>query len=59
MTCVNMMLEYHRREWSSWDVAETVKIYNEAYHDDAFPLDELTGDDVEMKSPRGGAQDDE
>lgn len=34
---VETMMEFLRGEWSSSDVADTVKIYNEAYPDDAFP----------------------
>lgn len=37
-TRVEMMLEYQRGEWSSWDVDETIRIYNEAYPNDAFSL---------------------
>lgn len=58
-TRLDMMLEYHRVEWSSWDEAEMVGIYNEAYPDDAFPLDDLYENDAEMNSPKGSAQDDE
>ncbi|XP_074365030.1 uncharacterized protein LOC141706094 [Apium graveolens] len=59
-TRVDMMLEYHRGEWNSWDVLETVKIYNEAFPDDAFPLDEFNSpdDDTGMKSPKDGDPDD-
>ncbi|XP_074326025.1 uncharacterized protein LOC141664065 [Apium graveolens] len=50
-TRVDTMLEYHRGEWKSRDVLETVKIYNTEFHDDAFSLDEFNTptDDVEMK----------
>lgn len=51
-TRVEMMLEYHRGEQSSWDIAETVKIYNVAYPDDAFSVNGLGGNDVEAKSPK-------
>ena len=57
-TRVDMMLEYQRGEWSSWDVAETVRIYNEAFPDDAFPLNDVEVNDAEAKSPRGSAQND-
>lgn len=50
-TRVDMMLEYHRGEWSSWDVLETVRIYNKEYPDDAFPLDGLDPSNEEVKSP--------
>lgn len=49
-TRVEMMLEYHRGEWKSWDRADNVRFYNEAYPDNAFPLDGLSGDDDEPLS---------
>lgn len=52
-TRVDMMLEYHRGDRRSQDVLETVLIYNEAYPDDAFPLDGLDPNNVEAKSPQG------
>lgn len=55
---MDMMLEYHRGEWSSWNVAKTVKIYNEAFPDGALPLDGLEEQGVEVKSPRGSAHND-
>ncbi|KAL8126219.1 hypothetical protein AgCh_013493 [Apium graveolens] len=61
-TRVDMMLEYHRGEWSSLYVLETVKIYSEAFSDDAFPLDEFNspGDgDTEIKSLKDNNPDDE
>lgn len=57
-TRVDMMMEYHRGEWSSLDVAETVKIYNDAFPDDAFPLDEFVDRNADDKSPQGSAQGD-
>lgn len=35
---VEIMLEYKRGEWKSWDIVETIIIYNAKYPDDAFPL---------------------
>lgn len=37
-TRVEVMMEHFRGEHASWDLGETVRIYNEAYPDDAFPL---------------------
>lgn len=54
-----MMLEYHRGDWSSWDMSETVRVYNKAYLDNAFPLDGLGGNDACVKSPKGSAQNDD
>ncbi|KAL8156744.1 hypothetical protein AgCh_001737 [Apium graveolens] len=53
--------KYHRGGWSSWDVPETVKIYNEVFPDDAFPMDEFggaTNDGDKAKSPKGDARED-
>ncbi|KAK1389593.1 hypothetical protein POM88_017771 [Heracleum sosnowskyi] len=43
-TRVEMMLEYQRGEWKSWDIPEMVKIYNETYPEDAFVLEGRDGD---------------
>lgn len=40
---VETMMEYFRGKHVSWDMNETVRIYNEAYPDDAFPL-HVSGD---------------
>ena len=37
-TRVEVMMEHFRGEHASWDMGETVRIYNEAYPGDAFPL---------------------
>lgn len=58
-TRVDLMLEYERGEWSSWDVTETVRIYNKAFPDDAFPLDGLDDHDAEVKSPKGSSHNDD
>lgn len=44
-THVEMMLEHNRGEWRAWDIDETIRIYNEQYPDDAFPLEAATGND--------------
>ena len=56
-TRAEMMLEYQRGEWNLWDVSETVKIYNDQYPDDAFPMDAFNeeNDDDTIK---GASQDD-
>lgn len=54
-TRVEMMLEYHRGEWSTWDVAETNRIYSETCPDDAFLVDCLDDDDVVQESPKDKA----
>lgn len=38
-TCVVMMPEYHQGEWSTWDVAEIVRIYNDSYPEDTFSFE--------------------
>ncbi|KAL8125780.1 hypothetical protein AgCh_013166 [Apium graveolens] len=53
LTWVDMMLEYQRGEWNSWNVAE---ITTRPFPDDAFPLDDLNAHNVEAKSPKGSAQ---
>lgn len=55
-TRAEMMLEYQRGEWNLWDVSETVKIYNETYPDDAFPMDAFDADDNDFV--KGASQDD-
>ncbi|KAL8115342.1 hypothetical protein AgCh_021990 [Apium graveolens] len=58
----NVIHKQIMRKLSSWDVLETVKICNKAFPDDAFPLDDLVnlgGEDVQIKSPKGSAHDDE
>lgn len=35
---VEAMLEYFKGEHATWDMNETIRIYNEAYPTDAFPL---------------------
>ncbi|KAL8154671.1 hypothetical protein AgCh_000139 [Apium graveolens] len=40
-TRFDTMIEYYRGEWKTWDVLETVKIYNKEFPDDAFHLDEF------------------
>ncbi|KAL8146993.1 hypothetical protein AgCh_004638 [Apium graveolens] len=49
----DLQKEFNDFATKSWDVLETVKIYNKDFPDDAFPLDEfdIPADDVEMKSP--------
>lgn len=42
---VETMMEYFKGEHLSWDMNETVRIYNEAYPDDAFPLHVPGGDE--------------
>ncbi|XP_074364904.1 uncharacterized protein LOC141705945 [Apium graveolens] len=49
-TRVEMIFKYSRGEWKSWDVADTLKIYNYSYPDDAFQVEVLV--DQELKSPR-------
>lgn len=56
---VETMLEYHRGEWSAWDVAKTVRIYNDTYPDDAFQMDYLDDDNVRHESPKGNAPGDD
>lgn len=51
-TRVEMMLEYGRGEWKTWDVNETIRIYNEQYLEDAFPLETAVRDDG-ADSPKG------
>lgn len=58
-TRVEMMLEYHQGEWSTWDIAETVHIYNDSYLGDAFSFENPSGDDAEMKSSKDDTQNDE
>lgn len=57
---VEAVMEYFKGEHASWDVNEMVRIYNEAYPDDAFPLHVQGGGDevdpvavkaIESKSP--------
>ncbi|XP_074351465.1 uncharacterized protein LOC141690576 [Apium graveolens] len=49
----------HRGEWSSWNIPETVRIYNEAFPDDAFPMNEFAGMNYnEAKSPKDDVQED-
>ncbi|KAL8149480.1 hypothetical protein AgCh_006475 [Apium graveolens] len=47
-------------EWRSWDIAETVKIYNESFPDDAFSMDGFGGNDDgdEAKSSRDDVPED-
>lgn len=52
-TQVEMMLEYVRGEWKAWDVNETIRIYNDQYPEDAFPLEAATMDDG-VDSPKDG-----
>lgn len=48
-TRVEMMLEYKRGEWKAWDIDETIRIYNEQYPEDAFPLETVAvGGEVEV-----------
>lgn len=54
-TKVEMILEYYRGERSTWDVTETVRIYNEAYSEDAYPLNGLDGGDSGHESPKDDA----
>lgn len=58
-TRVEMMLEYYRGELNMWDIAETVRIYNDDYPDDYFPLDGLDGDENGHESPKDNAPGDE
>ena len=44
---VETMMEYFKGEHVSWDMNETVRIYNEAYPGDAFPLHVPRNNDVE------------
>lgn len=52
---VEMMLEYHNDDWASWDLEESIRIYNEAYPEDVFPVDDVNMDEVELatESPKG------
>ena len=61
-TRVEVMQEYYRGEHTGWDLDETIRIYNEAYPEDAFlsqtvqtgiARDELV---VEEASPSGDAE---
>lgn len=40
-TCVEMMLEYNRGEGKAWDVNETIRIYNELYPQNTFPIESV------------------
>ena len=54
-TRVEMMLEYQRGEWAAWDIEDTVRIYNEAYPNDAFSIDDGAEDnptDKQNGSPK-------
>ena len=54
---VETMLDFQRGEASVDDVPDTVCIYNEAYPNDAFPVDDLGGDDNAAESPKDDAPD--
>ena len=54
---VETMLDFQRGEASVDDIPDTVRIYNEAYPDDAFPVDDLGGDDNAVESPKDDAPD--
>ena len=56
---VETMLDFQRGDASIDDIPDTVRIYNEAYPDDAFPVDELRGDDNAVESPKDDAPDDD
>lgn len=45
---VETMVEFQRGEWSLSDVDDTIKIYNAAYPEDAFPVGVSDGDGVEQ-----------
>lgn len=51
-TRLEMMLEYSRGEWQAWDVNDTIRIYNEAYPDDAFPMFAPNEVENEARSPK-------
>lgn len=50
-TRVEMILEFHHGESKSWDITDTFRFYNEAYPEDAFPLDRPSGNDDKPPSP--------
>ena len=56
---VETMLDFQRGDASVDDIPDTVRIYNEAYPDDAFPVDDLGGDDNVVESPKDDAPDDD
>ncbi|XP_074365267.1 uncharacterized protein LOC141706399 [Apium graveolens] len=56
---VEMMMEYQRGGWTSWDMNETVRIYNEAYPKDVFPLFIAHGNNVEPVSTKDPALEDD
>lgn len=58
-TRAEMMLEYKRGEWLSWDMDETIKEYNEKYPEKALPLNVAGEDESEHKSSKDGGQDEE
>lgn len=49
---IEMMLEYQRGEWTSWDVNKIVRIYNEAYPNDALPIYIPHGDEDKPKTAK-------
>ena len=54
---VETMLDFQRGDASVADIPDVVRIYNEAYPDDAFPADDLGGEDNAVESPKDGAPD--
>lgn len=54
---VEMMLEYQRGEWISWDIEENGRIYNEAYLEDAIIIDVMDEEEPVIKSPKGSPKD--
>lgn len=52
---IEAVAEYFKGEHASWDMNEMVRIYNEAYPDDVFPL-HVQGGDVEPEPPVEDAQ---
>lgn len=52
-TRVEVMQEYYRGEHVGWDLNETIRIYNEAYPMDAFPL-HVAEDEVASVIPAVG-----
>ncbi|XP_074351915.1 uncharacterized protein LOC141691070 [Apium graveolens] len=49
-TLVDMMLEYSCGGWKSWNVVDTMKIYNDFYPEDAFQVEIPV--DQKLKSPK-------
>lgn len=58
---VEMMLEYQNDDWASWDIDESIRIYNEAYPEDAFNVGTTNMDEDEpaTESPKSSPKADE